>query len=123
MHHWDSAAKIGTIAGTNMAGGSATFNTASYFDTRLFDVEIGVWGNARSVDHRILRGPTTMDSPSFIEFGVSADGRASQIIAVGDNTHKAIFASLIESRASLAGKEEQLKDPSQSLESILESGN
>jgi NADPH-dependent 2,4-dienoyl-CoA reductase/sulfur reductase-like enzyme len=119
LHHWDSAAKIGAIAGTNMAGGNATFNTASYFDTKLFDVEIGVWGDARSVDRRVIRGATNTESPSFMEFGVSRDGRAAQTIAVGDLSWKEKFVKMIEGRVELAGKEELLKDPSQRLEGIL----
>jgi NADPH-dependent 2,4-dienoyl-CoA reductase/sulfur reductase-like enzyme len=121
LHHWDSAAKIGAIAGVNMAGGNAAFNTASYFDTKLFDLEIGVWGDARSVDRRVIRGAITTESPSFIEFGVSADGRAAQIIAVGDLSQGEILAKLIEGRVELAGKEELLKDPSQGLEGIVSS--
>jgi 3-phenylpropionate/trans-cinnamate dioxygenase ferredoxin reductase subunit len=123
LHHWDSAAKIGAIAGTNMAGGNASFNTASYFDTKLFEMEIGVWGDPRSVDHRIIRGAITTESPNFQEFGLFPDGRAAQIIAVGNTTQKEIFARIIESRATLAGKEEQLKDPSHPLEEILASSD
>jgi NADPH-dependent 2,4-dienoyl-CoA reductase/sulfur reductase-like enzyme len=119
LHHWDSAAKIGAIAGTNMAGGNATFNTASYFDTKLFDLEIGVWGDARSVDRRIIRGATNTENLSFIEFGVARDGRAAQIIAVGDLGQKDVLAKLIEGRVDMSGKEEALKDPSVGFDKIV----
>ena len=46
MHHWESAMQTGRIAGTNMAGGNARFESDSYFDSQVFELKIGVWGSA-----------------------------------------------------------------------------
>ena len=120
LQYWDSAALTGEIAGTNMAGGEAKFHTASYFDCEVFGLEIKVWGESRAVDRRIIRGLASAESPQFVEFGVAADGRIAQIIAGGGPETTPSFGQLIEQRASVSGKEEQLKDPSISLEKILD---
>ena len=121
LQHWDSAALTGQIAGTNMAGGDAKFQTASYFDSEVFGLELEVWGEARVVDRRIIRGLAGGESPKFIEFGVAADGRLAQIIAGARQDRKELFAGLIERRVSVIGKEEQLKDPNLPVERILDS--
>jgi 3-phenylpropionate/trans-cinnamate dioxygenase ferredoxin reductase component len=119
MNHWDSAARTGRIAGTNMAGGDASFKSASFFDTEVFGVSIGVWGEARLVDRRIIRGLVNTETPEFAEFGVAADGRLAQIIAVGKLEPRELYAKLIERRASIVGKEDLLKDPTQSVEQMF----
>ena len=120
LEHWDSAALTGQIAGTNMAGGEAKFQTASYFDSEVFGLKLEVWGESRAVDRRIIRGLASGESPQFIEFGVAADGRLAQIIAGARQDRKELFASLIERRVSVIGKEEHLKDPSLAVEGILD---
>jgi len=123
MHHWDSAVKTGRIAGINMAGGDAKFQSASYFDSEIFGLRLGVWGEAKAADRRIFRGSSNMESPQFIEFGVAGDGRIAQVVAVGNLERKQLFDRLIERRAAMGGKEEQLKDPNLPLEHILDSGD
>jgi 3-phenylpropionate/trans-cinnamate dioxygenase ferredoxin reductase subunit len=119
LRHWDSAAMTGQIAGTNMAGGSAKFEAVSYFDSEVFGLKLEVWGEARAVDRRIIRGLASTESPQFIEFGVAADGRVAQIIAGASQQPREFFSRLIEQRVSVQGKEEQLKDPNSNLESVL----
>jgi NADPH-dependent 2,4-dienoyl-CoA reductase/sulfur reductase-like enzyme len=119
MHHWDSAAKTGRIAGTNMAGGDARFDSASYFDSEFFGLKIQVWGEARVVDRRIIRGSTGPESPQFIEIGVAADGRIAQIIAVGNPEPNEILADLVQRRVAVNGTEERLKDPTIPLDQAL----
>jgi NADPH-dependent 2,4-dienoyl-CoA reductase/sulfur reductase-like enzyme len=121
LQHWDSAALTGQIAGINMAGGNAKFQTASYFDSEVFGLKLEAWGEARAVDRRIIRGLASPESPQFIEFGVAADGRLAQIITGDRQDPRELFASLIERRFPVTGKEEQLKDPSLPLQSILDS--
>jgi NADPH-dependent 2,4-dienoyl-CoA reductase/sulfur reductase-like enzyme len=120
LQHSDSAALTGQIAGTNMAGGDAKFQTASYFDSEVFGLELEAWGEARAVDRRIIRGLPSAESPQFIEFGVAADGRLAQIVTGARQERKELFASLIERRISVIGKEEQLKDPSLPVERTLD---
>lgn len=103
-----------------MAGGDAKFQTASYFDSEVFGLELEAWGEARAVDRRIIRGLPSAESPQFIEFGVAADGRLAQIVTGARQERKELFASLIERRISVIGKEEQLKDPSLPVERTLD---
>jgi len=119
LQHSESAALTGQIAGINMAGGDAKFHTASYFDSEFFGFQMEVWGESRAVDRRIIRGLSGGDSPQFIEFGVAADGRLAQIITGARQDAKELFAGLIERRVSVLGKEEQLKDPTVALETVL----
>jgi 3-phenylpropionate/trans-cinnamate dioxygenase ferredoxin reductase subunit len=119
MHHWDSAVQTGRIAGINMAGGDAKFETASYFDSVVFGLKIGVWGEARVVDRRMIRGTPSAESPEFIEIGVAADGRIAQVIAFGDVGQKDLLARLVRERVGTNGKEEQLRDPGVALEGIF----
>jgi 3-phenylpropionate/trans-cinnamate dioxygenase ferredoxin reductase component len=120
LQHSDSAAITGRIAGTNMAGGDARFQTASYFSSEFFGMELEVWGEGRAVDRRIIRGLAGGESPQFVEFGVAADGRLAQIITGARKDPKELFARLIERRASVDGKQELLKDPSVEIQSIFE---
>jgi hypothetical protein len=106
-----------------MAGGDAKFQSASYFDSEIFGLRLGVWGEAKAADRRIFRGSSNMESPQFIEFGVAGDGRIAQVVAVGNLERKQLFDRLIERRAAMGGKEEQLKDPNLPLEHILDSGD
>jgi 3-phenylpropionate/trans-cinnamate dioxygenase ferredoxin reductase subunit len=119
MHHWDSALQTGRIAGINMAGGDAKFETASYFDSQVFGLKIAVWGEARAVDRRIIRGTPSAESPQFIEIGVAADGRIAQVIALGNVGQKDLLARLVRERVATDGKEDQLRDPGFGLERIF----
>jgi 3-phenylpropionate/trans-cinnamate dioxygenase ferredoxin reductase subunit len=122
MHHWDSAVQTGLIAGTNMAGGNAGFESASYFDSEVFGLKIGVWGEARMVDRRMIRGMPNAESPQFVEIGVAADGRVAQVLAVGDHEGKALLGGLVRDRIATEGKEDLLRDPNVPLEEILGTG-
>lgn len=119
MHHWESAVQTGRIAGTNMAGGNARFESDSYFASQVFELKIGVWGEARVVDRRMIRGTPSAESPRFVEIGVDAGGRIAQVIAVGDQEQKELFGRLVRERVATEGKEERLRDPNLPLEEIL----
>ncbi|HEY1922570.1 MAG TPA: FAD-dependent oxidoreductase, partial [Tepidisphaeraceae bacterium] len=116
MQHWDSASQTGRIAGINMSGGDAKFEVASFFDSLVFGLKLGVWGEARMVDRRIIRGTPSAESPEFIEIGVAADGRIAQVIAVGEVGSTDVLARLVRERVATNGKEEELRDPGFALE-------
>jgi NADPH-dependent 2,4-dienoyl-CoA reductase/sulfur reductase-like enzyme len=119
MHHWDSASQTGKIAGINMAGGDAKFEVASFFDSQIFGLKLGVWGEARVVDRRIIRGTPSAESPEFIEIGVAADGRVAQVIAVGEVGQTELLARLVKERVATNGREEELRDPGVALEGLF----
>jgi 3-phenylpropionate/trans-cinnamate dioxygenase ferredoxin reductase component len=119
LQHWDSAEITGRIAGINMAGGDAKFEDAGYFDSEIFGLKLEVWGEARMVDRRIIRGLAGAESTQFVEFGIDAEGRVAQIIAGARTEKKEFFAGLVERRVSVVGKEETLKDPTVAVESVL----
>jgi 3-phenylpropionate/trans-cinnamate dioxygenase ferredoxin reductase component len=117
-YQFESAAITGRIAGLNMAGRVSRFDVTSHFQSRVFGLEIDVWGDARRVDRRIIRGAANFESPQFVEIGVSADGRVDQVIAVGSTEEKSLLRELVSSRLRINGNEEILKDPSVPLANL-----
>lgn len=100
LEHWDNAKVTGTIAGTNMAGGSARYDAVNYFFSDVFELSLSGWGEARLVDRRIIRGTPQVESPDFVEFGIAADGRLAQVIAVGHSGEDDRLRGLVARRAT-----------------------
>ena len=110
--HWDHARYTGAIAGSNMAGGDESYNVVNVFDSHVFDIKMTAFGEGKLVSHRILRGTPTVDNPEMIEFGVAADGRLAQIIALGHSQDLRHLDEMMLKRFDVTGFEENLKDPS-----------
>src|SRR5581483_11309148 len=115
IDHWDNALLTGRIAGANMAGADASYDSVNCFRTHIFDLEIVGWGESRLVDRRHIRGNESVESPNFLEIGVAADGRIAQILAVGHPDEHDTLEALVKQRRNVEGKEEALKDPAQPL--------
>jgi 3-phenylpropionate/trans-cinnamate dioxygenase ferredoxin reductase subunit len=113
--HWATAQMTGRVAGENMAGGNSVYDGVSTFTSELFDVTVRVFGEARHIERRILRGTPRVESPSFLEIGVAADGTVAQIIAVGDDHDFAKLETMVKDRLAINGNEESLKDPAAPL--------
>ncbi|MGC4030669.1 MAG: FAD-dependent oxidoreductase [Tepidisphaeraceae bacterium] len=113
--HWEHARVTGRICGLNMAGGRAAYDSVTHFTSEVAGLTVHVWGEARFVDHRLLRGNALSDDGHFAEIGVAADGRVCQVIAVGrENEHDA-FRRLVEDRTQTTDAAEAIKDPTVSL--------
>jgi 3-phenylpropionate/trans-cinnamate dioxygenase ferredoxin reductase component len=112
IDHMANAITTGTIAGTNMAGGSETYRAVSTFSTGTLNVTATIWGEPRLVDRRIVRGLATGDDAHFAEIGIAADGRVCQVLAIGQHPDAELLAKLVERRLQVDGNQEQLKDPS-----------
>jgi NADPH-dependent 2,4-dienoyl-CoA reductase/sulfur reductase-like enzyme len=119
LDHWENASVTGTIAGTNMAGGDARYETANHFFSDVFELTMNAWGEARQVDRRLIRGSTSTDAPDFVEIGIAADGRIAQMIAMNHSGEDELLAEVVKRRARVDGNEEALKDPSVPLSSLL----
>ena len=121
LNHWESAAETGAIAGINMAGGSAVYDSVSHFHTHVLGLRTDVWGEGKLVDRRINRESigAAADSPSFVEIGVAADGRIAQTIAVGHCDSRAELVELVKRRLPVEGIEEKLRDPATPVSSLL----
>jgi 3-phenylpropionate/trans-cinnamate dioxygenase ferredoxin reductase component len=149
LDHWDNARVTGNLAGTNMAGGDERYETVNYFSSKLFDEEAcggqasaatrtmqvahsqtgHVWGEAKLVYRRLLRGlpgdhaPRSGANPAtgseFAEIGIAADGRVAQVISFGRKCEHEQLAKLVAKRVLVDGNEEDLKDTGRSLASIL----
>jgi NADPH-dependent 2,4-dienoyl-CoA reductase/sulfur reductase-like enzyme len=119
LSHWESAAETGKIAGINMAGGQARYETVSHFQSDCLGLKIDVWGEPKLVDRRIIRGNVAAESPNFIEIGVAADQRIAQVISVGNTPESDSLAELVRRRAIVNDNEEQLKDPQIPLSDLL----
>jgi NADPH-dependent 2,4-dienoyl-CoA reductase/sulfur reductase-like enzyme len=115
IDHWQHAVATGTIAGTNMAGGNAAYNIVNRFDTIVLGLTATVFGEARLVDRRIIRGSTAGDNASFAEIGIAADGRVAQVLAIGPEQDLQGLALLVERRVAVNGNQERLKDVDVSL--------
>ena len=119
LDHWDSAITTGTLAGHNMAGADMAYDAVSHFTTSAFDLRLSVWGDAKRVDHHILRGTPAGETPDLIEIGIAADGRIAQILALNHSAEDATLQALVQSRFNVLGKEEQLRDPLYDLKNAL----
>lgn len=120
VDQWDHAQVTGALAGNNMAGGDEAYAAVSSFTTEVFDLAVTVWGEARLVDRRIVRGTPNADNPDWIEIGVAADSRIAQVIAVGHRGDDATLRDLVARRLPVDGNQEQLKDPAVSLAALLQ---
>lgn len=114
IDHWDNAVATGAIAGRNMAGREAVYDLVSYFNSEVAGMKLQVWGAAKYVDRRILRGAPG-DAGGFVEIGVAADGRISQVLAINHSGSDAGLRNLVKNRVSVGGIEEQLRDPTAPL--------
>jgi 3-phenylpropionate/trans-cinnamate dioxygenase ferredoxin reductase subunit len=119
LDHFDSASTIGALAGRNMTGANEAYSDVSHFWSDIFDVSLEAWGESRHVHHRLVRGNSSPEAPDFIEFGLSADNRVSQVVAVNHNADHDTLKGLVQSRASISGREELLKDPASDLSQLL----
>jgi 3-phenylpropionate/trans-cinnamate dioxygenase ferredoxin reductase subunit len=115
LDHWESAAELGRIAGSNMAGGDEHYGTVSHFATEAMGLVASVWGEGRHVERRIVRGSPKGELPDLIEFGVSPDGKISQVLAINHGGDERVLADLVRKRAPVNGNEAMLQDPAADL--------
>jgi 3-phenylpropionate/trans-cinnamate dioxygenase ferredoxin reductase subunit len=119
LDHWDSARVTGALAGANMAGADVQYDTVNSFYSEVFDLKLCAWGEGRFVHHRLLRGTPTLEAPDFAEIGVAADGRVSQVLAIGRSNEHDAFRDLVGRRFNVDGIEEAIKDPARDLKSLI----
>jgi NADPH-dependent 2,4-dienoyl-CoA reductase/sulfur reductase-like enzyme len=115
--HWEHASVTGRLAGRNMAGAGESFSEVTGFESEAFGLAVRVWGEARLVDRRLLRGTPNVEveSPHFAEVGVAADGRIAQVVAVGESGEGEALRQLVARRVRVDGKEDALRDPAVAL--------
>jgi 3-phenylpropionate/trans-cinnamate dioxygenase ferredoxin reductase subunit len=119
LDHFDSAKTVGALAGRNMTGAREAYADVSHFWSELFDVTLHAWGDSRHVHHRLVRGNPSPESPDFIEFGLAADNRISQVVAVNHAGDHETLKQLVKNRTSITDREELLKDPASDLAQLL----
>ncbi|HWB53791.1 MAG TPA: FAD-dependent oxidoreductase, partial [Tepidisphaeraceae bacterium] len=119
LQHEHSALATGRLAGRNMAGIEEAYSDVSSFGSIIFNLELAVWGAARLVHHRIVRGSAHEDVPSLLELGVSDKGRVVQVVAAGNAIDRELLPELIRNRVKLDGNEELAKDPAFDLRGLL----
>ena len=112
VSHWGHAAESGLIAGKNMAGAWAAWAGDDGHSVELFGRTVWAWGDARRIDRRLTRG----GGESVAEIGVEADGRVAFALAVGRESDNAALRALVDTRASILGREEAIKDAEVPLE-------
>jgi 3-phenylpropionate/trans-cinnamate dioxygenase ferredoxin reductase component len=119
LDHFDSAKTVGALAGRNMTGAHEAYSDVSHFWSELFDVSLDAWGESRHVHHRLVRGNPSPESPDFIEFGLAADNRISQVVAVNHPADHDTLKQLVQNRTNITNREELLKDPASNLAELL----
>jgi len=119
LDHWDNAIVTGKLAGRNMAGDEERYAAVNYFFSDVFNLTLSGWGQHRHVDRRLLRGTPTLESPDFIEIGIAADGRITQVLALGHQGEDDLLRDLVAKRFLVNGNEERLKDPAAPLKELL----
>ncbi|MGF1633662.1 MAG: NAD(P)/FAD-dependent oxidoreductase [Phycisphaerae bacterium] len=115
LEHWEEAHHQGRIAGENMAGGQATYDRVSHFTSRFFSHEVHQWGDVRFVDRRVVRGEVRVDAPSFAEFGLDAQGRVVQVIALNRDAEYPAYEATLRQKRTFAGEEDALRDVTKPL--------
>jgi NADPH-dependent 2,4-dienoyl-CoA reductase/sulfur reductase-like enzyme len=119
IDHWENASLTGAIAGSNMAGANVRYDVVSHFSAEVFGLQTKVWGEARVVDRRLLRGTPNIEAPDFVEIGIAADGKVAQVVSVGHPGEDDAMRELVARRLLVDGNEEMLKDPGVTLENVL----
>jgi 3-phenylpropionate/trans-cinnamate dioxygenase ferredoxin reductase component len=119
LDHWDNAMVTGALAGRNMAGIDEAYSAVNYFFSDVFELSLSGWGDSRHIDRRLLRGTPNVDAPDFVEFGLAADGRIVQVLAVGHAGEDETLRDLVGKRVQVNGNEELLKDPRSNLRKLV----
>jgi 3-phenylpropionate/trans-cinnamate dioxygenase ferredoxin reductase subunit len=119
LDHWDSAQQMGNVAGRNMVGLDEQYAGANYFFSDIKDIALSVWGESRSVVRHIMRGSPTLEHPNFLEFGLTADGRISQILAINHRGEDQTLRELVARRVQADGHEALIRDPQSNLQALL----
>jgi 3-phenylpropionate/trans-cinnamate dioxygenase ferredoxin reductase subunit len=117
LDHWDNARVTGNLSGSNMAGGDERYDTVNHFWSELFGQTANVWGEAKLVYRRLLRGlpGDAASGNDFAEIGIAADGRVAQVIAFGRKHEHEQFSQLVATRFRVDGNEEDLKDTTRGI--------
>lgn len=118
IDRWENAIVTGRIAGTNMAGGDATYNVVNTFTSEVFDLRLTVWGSPRHIERRLIRGTPSVGSPDFAEIGIAGDGRVAQVVAVNGAKEHDALRELVRTRANVTGREDALRDASTALSPV-----
>jgi 3-phenylpropionate/trans-cinnamate dioxygenase ferredoxin reductase subunit len=66
VEHYDVAEKQGTVAGTNMAGGEASYNEPPYFFSDQYDLNINAFGDLSHPTKIVTKGE--MSNSGFIQY-------------------------------------------------------
>ena len=117
IDHVDHARLTGNIAGANMAGGDERYTQLSHYWSDIGKQRVDIWGESKLVYRHIRRGdPATKQ---FAEFGIAADDRIAQVIAVGRTAEHAALRFCVEKRLNVAQIENILTDESSDLASMM----
>jgi len=82
-----------------------------HYAIEVFGLTIEVWGEAKQIARRIVRGQATSDAPAFAEIGIAADHRIVHVAALGSLGSDARLEKLVAQRVNALGIEDALRDP------------
>ena len=106
-----------------MAGVAEAWSDVNHFETEIFGTRVDVWGESRHVSRHLVRGngapAQAAAKASFVELGLSADNRVSQVVAVNHPGDRDSLKELVRRRLDVTGREEQFKDPATSIAQLI----
>ena len=100
-----------------MAGGDERYTQLNHFWSDIAGKRLDAWGESKLVYRYVLRGE--IESGEFAEFGIAADERVAQVIAVGRTTEHAALRYCVEKRLNVSQIESVLKDSSRHLSDLM----
>ncbi|MGC9358580.1 MAG: NAD(P)/FAD-dependent oxidoreductase [Anaerolineae bacterium] len=109
VEHWGQADYTGDLAGRNMAGAEEAYDLLTYVWSEEFDLHLEFAGDHTEADRKLQRGE--FGSDSFARFFLKGGQMTAYFAINPDDDELSAWNSLIEEKADLTGKEEQLQDP------------
>ncbi|HEX4124442.1 MAG TPA: FAD-dependent oxidoreductase [Tepidisphaeraceae bacterium] len=122
IDQWEHGAVTGALAGRNLAGANEPYHGVNSLSSEVFGLPLRAWGEAKLVDRRLVRAaaaPGQSAMPDLVEFGVAADDRICQAVAIGASADAKILEEFVARRFVVDGNAEQFKDPAVPLEQLL----
>jgi NADPH-dependent 2,4-dienoyl-CoA reductase/sulfur reductase-like enzyme len=117
VEHWGHAEYCGQVAGLNMAGMQQEYDLLSYVWSDIFDLHIEFAGDESECDRVLVRGQ--LGDPSVIVLYLKHNVLRAYFAVNTDSRECPKMQRLIRRALDLTGKDEELRDPSFELKSLV----
>jgi len=117
VEHWGNADRQGALLGRNLAGGRGSFGEVATFFTKLFDLELQVYGEPEAADDFVLRG--SIGGGKLLGFHLAGDRLVGAVLAGHAADVAEELKTLIADRATLTDRS-RLADASHRPNAVFE---